>query len=129
LFQSIGGRLPGFGRSMAGIALACLLFGIPWFIGAMGMGDLKLAAGVGAWVGPAQLVTAAVFTALVGGAFAVGWALWHGSLGANLDSAGDLLAPWRARPSGLVRKAGDRKASIPYAPAIALGTLLSFLAR
>jgi prepilin peptidase CpaA len=129
--QSIVGRLPGAGRSMAGIALACLLFGIPWFIGAMGMGDLKLAAGVGAWIGPGQLVTAAVFTALAGGVFAVGWAWWHGSLSASLDSAGDLLTPWRARPSKSKKNVRERTAAtaIPYAPAIALGTLLSFLAR
>jgi prepilin peptidase CpaA len=129
--QSIGGRLPGAGRSMAGIALACLLFGIPCWIGAMGMGDLKLAAGVGAWIGPAQVVTASVFTALAGGVFAVAWALWHGSLSASLDSAGDLLTPWRPRPPGLEKKVRVRTAAtaIPYAPAIALGTLLSFLAR
>jgi prepilin peptidase CpaA len=124
------GGLSGAGRSMAGISVACLLFGIPCLIGAMGLGDLKLAAGVGAWIGPAQFLTASVFTALAGGVFAVGWALWHGSLGANLDSAGDLVTPWRARPSGseTIRERTATRA-IPYAPAIALGTLLSFLAR
>ena len=130
-FQSFGGRLPGAGRSMAGIALACLFFGIPWWIGAMGLGDLKLAAGVGAWIGPGQLVTASVFTALAGGVFAVGWALWHGSLNASLDSAGDLLTPWRARPPESKKEVRARTpaTAIPYAPAIAFGTLLSFLAR
>jgi prepilin peptidase CpaA len=129
--QSVDGRLPGFGRSMSGIALACLLFGIPWFIGAMGLGDFKLAAGVGAWIGPAQLFTASIFTALAGGVFAVGWALWHGSLSSSLDSAGNLLTPWRGRRSRPEKKAGEPTAAtaIPYAPAIALGTLLSFLAR
>jgi prepilin peptidase CpaA len=129
--QSIKGGLPGSGRSLAGVALACLVFGVPWFIGAMGMGDLKLAAGVGAWIGPAQFVTASVFTALAGGVLAVGWALWHGALGASLDSAGDLLTPWRAslpREKRRVRERTDATA-LPYAPAIAIGTLLSFLAR
>jgi len=129
--QSISGRLSGAGHSLAGIALACLLFGIPCFLGAMGMGDLKLAAGVGAWIGPAQFVTASVFTALAGGVLAVGWALWHGSLGASLDSAGDLLAPWRASQPGSRRKVRESTAAAatPYAPAIAIGTLLSFLTR
>jgi prepilin peptidase CpaA len=132
--QSISGRLPGAGRSLAGVALACLLFGIPCFMGGMGMGDLKLAAGVGAWIGPAQFVTASVFTALAGGVLAVGWALWHGSLGASLDSAGDLLTPWRTRQPGAERKVLEETAAtaataIPYAPAIAIGTLLSFLPR
>lgn len=126
--QSIHGRLPGAGRAFAGMALACLLYGIPCFLGAMGMGDLKLAAGVGAWIGPSQFFTASVFTALAGGVLATGWALRHGSLGASLDSAGDLLACKRA-----VRLENGRKGSavtaIPYAPAIAIGALLSFLAR
>jgi len=129
--RSITGGLSGAGHSLAGIALACLLFGIPCFMGAMGMGDLKLAAGIGAWIGPAQFLTASVFTALAGGVLAVGWALWHGSLGASLDSAGGLLTPWRARRPEARRNVRDATAAtaIPYVPAIAVGTLLSFLAR
>lgn len=129
--QSISGRLPGAGHSLAGITMACLLFGIPCFIGAMGLGDLKLAAGVGAWIGPAQFVTASVFTALAGAVLAVGWALWHGSLGASLDSTGDLVTHWRPHRQEAKRKLGEGTAAavIPYAPAIAIGTLLSFLTR
>ena len=129
--QSVTGRLSGVGHSLAGIGLACIFFGIPCFLGAMGMGDLKLAAGVAAWIGPSQFFTASVFTALVGGVLAVGWALWHGSLGKSLDSAGGLLAPWKRKPagSGEVPRAGNAADAIPYAPAIAIGTLLSFLAR
>ena len=129
--QCVTGRLPGAGRSLAGVGLACVLYGIPCVIGAMGMGELKLAAGVGAWIGPAQFVTASVFTALAGGVLAVGWALWHGSLGASLDSAGDLLRPWRAPAAGSKKQVreGTAASAIPYVPAIAIGTLLSFLAR
>jgi len=129
--QAINGKLPGAEHSLAGIILACLLFGIPCFIGAMGLGDLKLAAGVGAWIGPAQFVTASVFIALAGAVLAVGWALWHGSLGVSLDSTGDLLMPWRNWRSGAMPRVRERTAAtaIPYAPAIAIGTLLSFLTR
>ena len=42
------GGLSGAGQSLAGIALALVLFGIPCLLQGMGMGDLKLAAGVGA---------------------------------------------------------------------------------
>jgi prepilin peptidase CpaA len=129
--QSIDGGLPGFGSSLAGAALAGLLFGIPWLIGAMGMGDVKLAAAVGAWIGAVHFVTAFIFISLAGGVLGVGWALWHGSLGASLDSMGDLLALWRVRPPGSKTRVRERTAetAIPYAPAIAIGTLLSLLAR
>jgi prepilin peptidase CpaA len=128
--QSIAGKLPGTGQSLAGIAVAGVLFGIPCWIGAMGMGDLKLAAGVGAWIGPGQFLTASIFIALAGGVLAVGWALWHGSLGASLDSAGSLLTPWVRSPgSGRKVRQATAATAIPYAPAIAIGTLLSFLAR
>ena len=130
LFRLMEGRLAGVGQSIGGIALACVLFGIPCFLRAMGMGDLKLAAGVGAWIGASQLFTAWIFTALAGGAIAIGYALWHGSLSASLDSAGDLLTLSAVRGSAKSGSAAKPSAaSIPYAPAIAIGTLLSFLAR
>src|ERR1039457_771480 len=67
LVQSAMGGLSGGGRSLAGVGLAVLLFGPPCFLRAMGMGDLKLAAGVGAWIGPSQFLFAFVVTAIVGG--------------------------------------------------------------
>ena len=41
--------------SLEGTALALLLFGWVWALKGMGMGDLKLAAGVGAWIGPGSV--------------------------------------------------------------------------
>jgi prepilin peptidase CpaA len=131
--QSISGRLPGAGRSLAGIALAGLFFGVPCLLGAMGMGDLKLAAGVGAWVGPGQFLMASILTGITGAILAVGWALWHHSLGASLDSTADLLdGRWKFQTGAekaVPRRVVQKENSIPYAPAIAIGALLSFLAR
>jgi prepilin peptidase CpaA len=128
--QWLRGGLPGLAHGAEGMALAGLLFVVPCLAGAMGMGDLKLAAGVGAWIGPAQYLAAAVFTALVGAVFALAWAAWHGSLGASFNSTAGLLTPWRARGNGkrTIRNAAPATV-MPYAPAIAVGTLLSFLGR
>src|SRR5579871_5248233 len=52
------GGLAGLGHSLAGMGLACLLFGLPCLLRGMGMGDVKLAAAVGVWIGPSQLFIA-----------------------------------------------------------------------
>jgi prepilin peptidase CpaA len=119
----------GAGRSLAGAALAALLFGVPCFLRAMGMGDLKLALGVGAWIGPSQFFLAFVVTGIAGALLAGSYALYHGSLGKSLDNTGDLLAHFGKsglRPHRDVHLANTTGLSIPYAPAIAIGTLLSF---
>jgi len=130
--QAVTGGWSGAGRSVTGIGLAVLLFGLPCFLRAMGMGDLKLAAGVGAWIGPHQFFVAFVVTGIVGGLLAVSYAIFHGSLGKSLDGTGDLLAHFAKsglRPHPKVCLENRSALSIPYAPAIAIGTLLSFLAR
>jgi len=122
----------GLGQSLAGVGLALLLFGPPCFLGAMGLGDLKLAAGVGAWIGPSQFLLAFIVTAMVGGIMAVCYALWHGSLGKCLDNTGELVVDFtkgRLRQHEDIRLNSAKALSIPYAPAIAIGTLFSFFAR
>src|SRR5690349_15705202 len=53
----------GVAASVAGIAVAVAVVGpICWMRG-MGMGDLKLCAAIGAWIGPSQMIFALVITA------------------------------------------------------------------
>jgi len=127
----IGGWL-GLRGSLAGASLALLLFGLPCFLRVMGMGDLKLAAGVGAWVGPGQFVMAFIVTGMVGGVMAVCYALRYRSLDSLLDNTGELLvdlAKGRLRLHEDIRLNSAKALSIPYAPAIAIGTLFSFFAQ
>lgn len=130
--HSAGGGVKAALGSFAGIGLAALFFGVPCLLGAMGMGDLKLAAAVGAWIGPGQFLMASVATGIIGGALAIGYAAFHGSLGESLSNASELLmnvAKLRRRPTAEVRQLQcSPRRSIPYAPAIAIGTLFSFFA-
>ena len=48
----------GIGQSLMGLALGGVLFGLLYWMGGMGMGDVKLLAAIGAWIGPGQLVVA-----------------------------------------------------------------------
>ncbi len=122
----------GVEHSLEGMALGGLLFGIIGLMGGMGMGDVKLCAAIGAWIGPGQLLTALVLTGIVGGIMALCWAAAGGFLGELFRGTGDLLFglgkrglkpdPEKTLSNPLARK-------MPYAPAIAIGTLVSFFAR
>lgn len=118
-------------QSLEGLALGAVLFGVLFAMGGMGMGDVKLAAAIGAWVGPAQLMLALVLTGFAGGVMALGWALAGGFLGELLRGSGDLLLGWKQRGTLAhpeLQLANPKTRKMPYAPAIAIGTLISFLA-
>lgn len=113
--------------SFSGFALAAGISGVFFMLGGMGMGDVKLLAAIGAWTGPEQTGLALTFTAFTGGVMALLWAAAHGYLRTGIDRAGDvLLNAFGAHRD--IRLANPSRLSIPYAPAIAIGTWLSFLA-
>lgn len=115
----------GVRQSLLGVLLAVAAMGVFCILGSMGVGDLKLCAAVGAWIGPSQLLVALVMTTLVGGVMAIGWALAGGFLWDALRGSAGLVLGKR-RGLTLANPAARR---IPYAPAIAVGTILSFFSR
>jgi prepilin peptidase CpaA len=117
----------GLGQSMGGAGLGLLLYGVLFFMGGMGAGDVKLCAAIGAWIGPMQLIFAVVFTGLAGGLMALAWAVWGGFLGELFRHTGELaFGSKQERGEAVLTNPLRRK--MPYAPAIAIGTLISFLA-
>jgi prepilin peptidase CpaA len=121
----------GIVPSLEGMGLGLLLFGFLAFMGGMGMGDVKLCAAIGAWIGPRQLFVALVLTGIAGGIMAVLWAAMGGFLGELFGGTGDLLFGWRKREKGQESEhtlANPNAKKMPYAPAIAVGTLISFFA-
>jgi len=121
----------GLEKSLFGILLAAVLLGILHFLGGMGMGDVKLCAAIGAWVGPGQLTLALVMMGIAGGAMAVLWAIRGGFLSESLRNTGDLIwgfARKGLRPHANLVLTNPAARKMPYAPAIAIGTIFSFLA-
>ena len=119
----------GFGQSMAGLGLGALVYGFLFWMGGMGMGDVKLCAAIGAWIGPSQLLLALVITGIVGGIMAVCWAAFGGFLGELFSGSGDLVFGLRKRgmrPHPELVLSNPLTHKMPYAPAIAIGTLSSF---
>jgi len=122
----------GLGQSLLGMALGGLLFGILAVMGGMGGGDVKLCAAVGAWIWWHQMLVALVLTGILGGIMALCWAAAGGFLGELFRGAGSLIFDagkrgLRQDPEMNLDNPLARK--MPYAPAIAIGTLLSFLAQ
>jgi prepilin peptidase CpaA len=121
----------GLGQSLLGILLAAALMGILYWLGGMGMGDVKLCAAIGAWIGPGQLGVALVVMGIAGGVMALAWALYGGFLKESLAGAGDLLLGMHKRgfrPHDTLVLTNARTRKLPYAPAIAIGALFSFFA-
>jgi prepilin peptidase CpaA len=119
----------GIGKSLAGLALGALLLGVFFMLGGMGMGDVKLCAAIGAWIGPTQLLFALLITSMAGGVMALCWAAVGGFLGDLFSGAGDLVFGFTKRgltphPELVLSNPLARK--MPYAPAIAIGTIVSF---
>ncbi len=122
----------GIMQSLAGLGVGALFFGILCWMGGMGMGDVKLCAAIGVWIGPSQMLTALVLTGIAGGVIALCWAVAGGFLGEMLNGTGDLISGLKGRglrphPELVLDNPLTRK--MPYAPAIAIGTLVSFFSR
>lgn len=122
----------GLAQSLEGIVLGGAIFGVLALMGGMGMGDVKLCAAVGAWIGPGQLILALVLTGITGGIMALCWAAAGGFLGDLFRGAGNLVFDFRKRglkPDPELNLSNPLARKMPYAPAIAIGTLVSFFAR
>jgi len=127
----VRGGWSGLGESVLGISLGGLLMGALYWLGGTGMGDVKLCMAIGAWIGPRQLGIALVVMGITGGVMAMLWAARGGYLRESLDGAGDLITGLGKRgfqPHPTLRLANPAARKMPYAPAIAIGTLFSFLA-
>lgn len=119
----------GVEQSFLGFLLGAGIFGFFYWMGGMGMGDVKLCAAIGAWIGPAQLLIALVVAGMAGGIMALCWAVMGGFVGELFKGTGDLIfgvknRGLRPHPELVLGNPLTRK--LPYAPAIAIGTLFSF---
>ena len=100
------GGWAGIVAAAGGMLIGILLTAPFCVLGGMGMGDLKLCAAAGVWLGPPQMVFAMLLTAMAGGLVALIYLLAARlSTGASGNQRG--------------------KQFIPYAPAISIGVLFA----
>jgi prepilin peptidase CpaA len=117
--------------SLGGLATGLLLLLPLYAIGGMGAGDVKLLAGIGAWVGASVTLGAFACSAVVGGIIALIQMASSGDfLGhlARMKVLADEILEVRD-PAELARRARERKPTmqlLPYGIPIAIGSLLYF---
>ncbi|MEZ6061356.1 MAG: A24 family peptidase [Planctomycetaceae bacterium] len=124
--------LSGAGASVAGIAmgLACLL---PLYsVGGMGAGDVKLMAGIGAWLGWQITLEAFVVSAIVGAVMAIVMVAVKGTWQKHYENFLTILSEWMVirNPYELSRIAAERKprmALLPYGIPICIGSIGYFM--
>ena len=124
----------GIFAAMVGAVTGLALLWLPFAAGGLGAGDVKLLATVGAWLGSAFAVRAALLGALVGGALALGTAARQRRLAAVLKDTGRGVAMLvatggRLNPLPAMGESGPQPATIPYGLALALGAVMAFFWR
>jgi len=125
----------GLGYTLGGSALGLALLLGPYVIGGMGAGDVKLFAGVGAWLGPGLTLRAFCVSAVVGGFLALLIVLARAVRMRKWSIATESWLRFRAvtaelmlirDPKELSALAAARKPTallLPYAIPLALGTV------
>lgn len=121
----------GLGSSLLGTAVGLGLLLPAYAIGGMGAGDVKLLAGIGAWVWAPVTFYAFCVSTIAGGVIAVAMILWHRAWRKHRDQFMMILAEVLTirDPQRLSEMAAQRKPSmllLPYGIPIAIGTISYF---
>jgi prepilin peptidase CpaA len=120
----------GFLYSGKGFLVGLGLLLIPYLLGGMGAGDVKLMAAIGALMGTGFVFYSFIYTALIGGIIALLLIFKTRGFKITLKSAFFNLLLFRSNLGSMVL-AKDKQSSIsfPYGVAITLGTLCTLLWR
>lgn len=113
--------------SLAGLAVGFALLLLPWLLGGGGMGDVKLLAALGAWLGPLMILLAFGVAALTAGAMALGVVTWAALAHGVTDAKRKYLVA--GNQGGTQTGSGGerrrpRRRTLPFAVPVALATWL-----
>jgi prepilin peptidase CpaA len=132
LYSTLAFGFEGLGWSLLGTLIGLALLLPAYAIGGMGAGDVKLLAGVGAWVYGTHTVYAFAASALVGAVLAIGMVLvrraWKKHAAQFMVILNEILVI--RNPEQLAAIAAQRKPTmllLPYGIPIAIGTIGYFV--
>ena len=132
LYSGVVAGWEGLGYSLLGTVIGLALLMPAYAIGGMGAGDVKLLAGVGAWVWGSHTFYAFCVSAVIGGVIALGMVLYRRAWRKHRLQFETILTEILTirDPNQLSAMAADRKSSmllLPYGIPIALGTIGYFV--
>jgi prepilin peptidase CpaA len=122
-----GGWSAGLGSTM-GWAVGIAIFFVPFALGGLGAGDVKLLGAIGAWLGPMNAVWVGLYAGAAGGVLAIFVALTKGYLFQAVGNVGVMLAYWRmhgVRPLPEITLEHSRGPRLAYAVPILAGTMVT----
>jgi prepilin peptidase CpaA len=132
VYNTVAFGWEGLGASLLGMVVGLALLLPAYAIGGMGAGDVKLLAGVGAWVGVTTTFYSFCVSAVIGGLIAVGMVLvgrsWNKHKNQFLTIVNEMVTI--GNPAELSAIAAERKSSmllLPYGIPIAIGTIAYFI--
>ncbi|OCA84310.1 hypothetical protein A8F94_16495 [Bacillus sp. FJAT-27225] len=127
IVNSFTGGVQGLGDALLGMLIGLGILLIPYLMGGMGAGDVKLLAVIGALMGPEFVFLSAVYMALVGGAIAILVILFK--KGAKERIRGMvlcILGLLNGLKLPLFQDKAAMQATYPYGVAIAAGATIQF---
>jgi prepilin peptidase CpaA len=124
--HSITNGLEGLLFAVSGLAVGIAILILPYIVGGMGAGDAKLLGAAGAILGPKGVLTAFLFSAVIGGVYALALLLYtrsitrgfverHATTLKTFASTGQFIS---------IPAENENKPKLCYGIPIALGTLL-----
>ena len=114
--------MAGLGIAAQGMAVALGLMLLPFVLGGMGAGDVKLLIALGAWLGPGLVAWTFIYAALLGGAVALLLIVRQWGWGSIYPA---LCGSWQHLITGNGEK--THMASFPYAAALWFGVIATNL--
>jgi prepilin peptidase CpaA len=132
LYSTWAAGLPGLGAGLTGMCVGLLTLLPLYAVGGMGAGDVKLMAGIGAWLGWEITVAAFAVSVVVGAVMAVVMVLSKKSFKHHYDNFLLILSEWITirNPRELSKIAAARKKDmmlLPYGIPICIGTIGYFI--
>ena len=131
VFAFFRGGTPLLLSSLAGAGVGLLTLLPLYSIGGMGAGDVKLMAGLGAWIGPWLTAGAFLCSALAGAVIASAMIVYSGAIWRHLAMLHTIVHEVLSirNPVVLAERAAERKPAmllLPYAIPIAAGSIAYF---
>jgi prepilin peptidase CpaA len=131
-YQVAAGGTNGFAAGTLGWLVGAAFFFLPFALGGLGAGDVKLMAALGAWLGPSEVIWLGLYTGVAGGVIALAVAAAKGYVAQMCANVRLLLTHWRVAGMAAVPELTlqhGRGPKLAYGVSILAGTMVTIWVR